>query len=71
MATLADLIGMRDALEAARFSGVRKVVYGDTETEYKSDAEMKRALLDLNRKITAASGPASSPFVTFSTSKGL
>ncbi|UKJ74491.1 phage head-tail joining protein [Azospirillum brasilense] len=71
MTTLADLIGMRDALEAARFTGVRKVVYCDTETEYKSDAEMKRALLDLNRKIAAASRPASSPFVTFSTSKGL
>jgi hypothetical protein len=71
MATLADLIGMREALEAARFSGVRKVVYTDSEVEYRSDAEMKRALLDLDRKIAAASGTTCAPFVTFATSKGL
>ncbi|WP_114858435.1 phage head-tail joining protein [Azospirillum brasilense] len=72
MATLAELIEMRDALEAARFTGVRKVAYSDgSETEYRSDAEMKRALLDLDRKIAAASGTTCAPFVTFATSKGL
>lgn len=69
--TLTDLIGLRDALEMARFSGLRKVVYAGRETEYKSDAEMKAALVDLTRKIAVASAPAGSPFVTFSTSKGL
>ena len=71
MAALAELIAMRDALEAARFSGTRKLVYAGRETEFKSDAEMKRALLDLERKIAAASGTTGAPFVTFATSKGL
>lgn len=71
MATLADLIGMRDALERARFSAERSVSYDGKEVTYKSDAEMKRALLDLERKIAAASGTTGAPFVTFATSKGL
>ena len=71
MATLAELVEMRDALERARFSGTRKLVYAGRETEFKSDAEMKRALLDLERKIAAASGTTGAPFVTFATSKGL
>lgn len=71
MATLADLIKMRDALEDARFSGTRSVSYDDKEVTYKSDAEMKAALLDLDRKIAAASGTTGAPFVTFATSKGL
>lgn len=71
MAALVDLIAMRDALETARYSGQRRVRLGSVETEFKTDGEMKAALADLNRKIAAASGPAGSPFVTFSTSKGL
>ncbi len=71
MATLAELIAWRDALEKARYGGTRKVTYEGREVEYKSDAEMKSALSDLNRKIAAASAPTSSPFVTFTTSKGL
>lgn len=71
MASLADLIKMRDALEDARFSGTRSTTYGDKEVTYKSDAEMKAALLDLERKIAAASGTTCTPFVTFATSKGL
>lgn len=71
MATLAELIAMRDELEAARFSGQRRVKLNGVEMEFQSGAEMKGALLDLNRKITAASGSTGSPFVTFTTSKGL
>lgn len=75
MTTLAELIAMRDALEAARFRGVTSVAYtqgnGSRQVTYKSDADMKAALLDLNRKIAAASAPAGSPFVSFTTSKGL
>ena len=71
MTALSDLTRMRDALERARFSGRRTVELGDRSITYKSDAEMKAALLDLNRKIAAASGPAGAPFVTFATSKGL
>ncbi|RJF81884.1 hypothetical protein D3877_17460 [Azospirillum cavernae] len=71
MTTLADMIAMRDGLEKARFSGTRKVQLGNSLVEYKTDAEMKTALVDLNRKIAAASASAGSPFVTFTTSKGL
>ena len=71
MSTLADMIAMRDALEAARFSGQRLVQVGSFRTEFKTDSEMKAALADLNRKIASASGSTGSPFVTFTTSKGL
>ena len=71
MATLADMIAMRDALERARFSGERSVDYAGRRVEYKSEAEMKTALIDLNRKIGAVSGSTASPFITFTTSKGV
>jgi hypothetical protein len=71
MASLADLVAMKDALERARFSGTRSVMVDGITTEFKSDSEMKTALVDLNRKIASASGPAISPFVTFTTSKGV
>ncbi len=64
MAALADLIAMRDALEKARFSGTRSVDYAGRRVDYKSDAEMKTALNDLNRKIASASGAAGSSFLT-------
>lgn len=70
-AKVAELIAMRDELEAARFSGQRRVKLNGVEMEFQSGAEMKGALLDLNRKIAAASGNTGSPFVTFTTSKGL
>ena len=71
MATLAELRELKSALETARFGGLRSVHYGDKTVEYKSDAEMKTALIDLERKIQSASVAPSSPFVTFTTSKGL
>ena len=71
MMDLSELIRRRDALERARYGGRRTVEVGDRSITYKSDAEMKAALLDLNRKIAAASGPVGAPFVTFATSKGL
>ena len=71
MATLADLQGMKAALETARFNGLSSVSYDGRTMTYKSDAEMKTALLDLERRIKAAGAAPSSPFVCFSTSKGL
>ena len=71
MADLASLIAWRDALEAARYGGVRQVSAEGRTVEYKSDAEMKTALLDLNRRIAAESGQSATPFINFSTSKGL
>jgi len=71
MATLAEMIVQRDALEKARFSGQASVSAGGVSMAFKSDAEMKTALTALNRKIAAASGAPASPFVTFTTSKGV
>ncbi len=70
MATLADLIAQREALEEARYSGQQGVRAGNVDLQFKSDADMERALAALNRKIAAASAPSPSPFVTFTTSKG-
>lgn len=75
MTTLAELVAMRDALERARYAGMTTVGYSSgavsRSVTYKSDADMKAALVDLNRKIAAMSTPAGSPFVGFTTSKGL
>lgn len=71
MAALADLIAWRDALEAARYSGTRKVVYAGRETEFKSDSEMAAALAALNRQIDAASGSTRISMIRISSSKGL
>lgn len=71
VAALADLIAWRDALQAARYSGARKVVYGGKETEFKSDSEMAAALAALNRQIDAAgTGPRVS-LIRVSSSKGI
>jgi uncharacterized protein YdbL (DUF1318 family) len=71
MATLADLVAMKAALERARYSGTRAVTIDGVITEFKSDSEMKTALIDLTRQIAAASGATGAPFVLFTTSKGL
>lgn len=71
MATLADMIAMRDALERARYAGTLKVKSGDDEVTYRSDAEMKAALADLNAKINAASGTAPVRQIRIISSKGL
>ncbi len=69
--TLAELIQLRDALERARFTGTLKVKSGDDEITYRSDAEMKAALADLEQKIAAASGTTTVRQVRISSSKGL
>ncbi len=67
---LAQLIAFRDAMEAARYNGKQAWEYEGESVHFKTDAEYKTALLDLNRQIAAASG-AQSGMMTFSTSKGL
>jgi hypothetical protein len=71
--SLAQLQEWRDALEQARYTGVRTVRFstgtGERETTYKSDQEMERAITDLNRRIAAAEGNPVR-FMTFATSKG-
>lgn len=71
MATLAELIVTRDALQRARFTGTLKVKSGEDEVTYKTDAEMKAALIDLERQITAAGGSQRISVVRISSSKGL
>lgn len=69
--TLADMIAMRDRLTAARYAGTLKVKTGEDEVTYRSDAEMKAALVDLEQKIATASGTAPVRQVRISSSKGL
>lgn len=71
MATLADLIAMREALERARFAGTLKVKSGDDEVTYRSDAELKAAIADLNARIESASGTARVTQIRVVSSKGL
>lgn len=70
MATLAELQAFKTALEAARYSGNRRVRTGATEIEFKTDAEMAAALADLDRRIAAASG-GTIRTIRVSSSKGL
>lgn len=70
MADLATLKAWRDALEKARFAGVRRTEYeGIGTVTYASDAEMRTALADLNRRIANAEGK--SVVIPVVTSKGL
>ena len=54
--TLEELEGMRDALQRARYAGVRTAEYDGHTITYASDAEMARALAALERQIAAQSG---------------
>lgn len=51
--TATQLEGMRDALQAAIYSGVRSVSFADRRTDYASVDEMRKALADLNNQIAA------------------
>jgi len=69
--TLGELTAARDSLFRARAGGVRRVKdQNGEEVEYRSDAEMARALAALDAEIAAASRrPAST--ILFRTSKGI
>lgn len=71
MATLAELTKMRADLFSARMSGARRFRdQNGEEVEFKSDAEMARALAALDSEIAAATQrPAHT--IRFQTSKGL
>jgi hypothetical protein len=53
---LADLIAQRDALQAARYSGALQIRAGDKWISYRSDAELRRALSDIEQQIASAQG---------------
>lgn len=72
MATLAQLQAWRAALEAARYAGVRIVESGDgRRVEYRTDAEMRTALADINRQIEAAGTSSPISMIRVSSSKGI
>lgn len=71
MATLAELLVWKSALQKARYSGTRRVELGNSLVEYKSDAEMDRALAALDRDIAAASSSQPVRIIRISSSKGL
>ena len=69
MATLADLIAWRDALQEARFSGLRRVEYAGRVHEYKTDAEHAAAIAALDRQINEA-GATRVSIIRINSSKG-
>lgn len=69
--SLAEMETMRDALLGARFAGVRTVKTETEEVTYATDAEMRTALADLERRIAVARGAPRVTTIRLSTTKGL
>ena len=69
--TLTDMQTQLDALLAARFRGVRATSYDGKSVTYGSDAEMAKAIADLEARIAAASTGPKSRLTSIYTSKGL
>jgi len=71
MATLAELQTRREALAASRASGVARVSYDGKTVEYRSLAEIDRAIDVLDREIATLEGRRLIRQVRVTTSKGL
>jgi hypothetical protein len=71
MPTISDLKTRRDALSAQRSSGVARVSYDGRSVDYRSIAEIDRAIEVLDRDIAAAEGRKIIRQVRVITSKGL
>lgn len=71
MADLATLKLRRDALTAQRASGVARVSYDGKAVDYRSVAEIDRAIEALDRDIAAAEGRRIVRQVRVTTAKGL
>ena len=70
--TLAEMQAQLDALLAARFRGVRSTSYDGKTVTYGSDAEMAKAISDLEARIVAETGTNANRRVTrITASKGL
>ena len=65
-----ELATLRDALIRARASGVRVTQFEGKRVEYANDAEMAKAIADLETRIRNASAPRSGS-ISFATSKGV
>jgi hypothetical protein len=62
MIGLTELLTLRDALQRALFSGVRRVQLPDRAVDYNSVDDMRKALADVNAAIAGASGTKPSSF---------
>jgi len=71
MATLAELQTRREALAASRASGVAQVSYDGKTVEYRSLAEIDRAIDVLDREIATLEGRRVIRQVRVATTKGL
>ena len=71
MPTITDLGARRDTLSAQRSSGVARVSYDGKTVDYRSVAEIDRAIEALDREIAAAEGRRIVRQVHITTTKGL
>ena len=71
MATITDLRTRREVLTAQRSSGVARVSYDGKTVDYRSVAEIDRAIEALDREIAAAEGRRMVRQVRVTTTKGL
>ncbi|MBN9308730.1 MAG: hypothetical protein J0I99_00700 [Devosia sp.] len=62
---LAEMQEMLAELQRARFSGARRVKFRERDVEYKSDAEMAKAISALKAEINKLSPPPSSSLAEF------
>ena len=71
MPTIAELKSRREALAASRSSGVARVSYDGRSVDYRSLAEIDRAIEVLDREIATAEGRKIIRQVRVITTKGL
>lgn len=71
MATITELRARREALAAQRTSGVARVSYDGKTVDYRSVAEIDRALEALDREVASAEGRRIVRQVRVITEKGL
>jgi len=71
MATVLELRARREALAAQRSSGVARVSYDGKTVDYRSVAEIDRAIEAVDREIAVAEGRRIVRHVRITTSKGL
>lgn len=70
MPSVAELEAMRDRLLEMRAAGVRVAMVEGKRVEYQSDADLARALADIEARIARAS-PARPNRIAFTTRKGV
>ncbi|AUJ63509.1 hypothetical protein B9057_03925 [Aestuarium zhoushanense] len=71
MATITDLRARREVLSAQRASGVARASYDGKTVDYRSVAEIDRAIEALDREIAAAEGRKLIRQVRITATKGL